>query len=257
MGKATTKFLAFSCPHVPYLDKYALDRLMKAISEHKPDLIVHLGDGHEASAASRFDEESEHSLQEEFAQHDGFLAKIRKQAKPGTRLVFLLGNHDDNILSWGRIDKRVRGLCNFVEWEHELKSGAWQMPLKRYEFHRSGVYRVGPVCFGHGWKHGVTADEHHAILLADPFGLYVGGHTHKPTPVTQCYKTRLTPLPFWYANTGCLRNMNPEYILRKQSNLWGQGCVVGETVNHPGPFGKNRKREWEAETIVFRMSEDM
>jgi len=97
------KFLAFSCTHCPYQDEQAIAWLLKEIEAYKPSVIVHLGDGHEADAASRWDSDKYVELVEEYKEHNQLLADIRKAAPRRAKLWFLEGNHDANILAKGCI----------------------------------------------------------------------------------------------------------------------------------------------------------
>jgi len=248
-GRKTTtkrvKFLAFSCAHVPLLDRDAAELLLMQIADHKPKVIVNLGDGHEADAASKFEhDEYDWDLKDEFKLHNAWLAEIRKAAPRGAKLVFCEGNHDNNIRRKGRLHKGVRTLCDYRDHEPELKR--WE--FYPYRNDRQSVFRLGQVTFGHGWDATLNGDEFQSILLGVPYGLWVGGHTHRPVGVTQAMRTKAVPLPRYYANAGCLCDMDPEYMARNRSHSWGHGCVIGdadpnETVAH--------ERHWSAKTVVW------
>ncbi len=243
----TKSFLAFSCVHCPLQDAEAVDFLLHTIGKLKPDVIVHLGDGHEADSASRWPNEYDWSLSEEFKSHNEFLKSIRK-ASPKSRRIFLPGNHDDNLQSINRIDIRLRNLCDYNEHEPELREH-WEQPINYVYSRRRGVWRLGQVTFCHGYEASASADELQSILLGMPYGLFVGGHTHKPLDVTQAYKTRSIPLPYWYANTGCMRDMKPVWMARKRTHQWGQAITVGKASIVKSP---RMSRQWDAQTIIFK-----
>lgn len=248
------RFVAFSCTHCPLEDPEAVNWLRREIEEIKPTLIVHLGDGHEADSASRWPSEASWSLVDEFEAHNRFLAGIRESA-PDARKIFLPGNHDDNLLALNRIDKKLRGLCDYRKQPvHEPELKHWYQPAQYVFDAKKGVFRVGQVTFGHGYKSDALADETHSILLGVPFGLYVGGHLHRPQAVTQASKSRAVLLPYWYANAGTLRDMwDVDYMSRKDRSRWGQALVTGE-INVTGRV--SLAREWDAETRIFRMYGD-
>lgn len=238
-------FLAFSCPHCPLEDKDAIDWLIEEIGTRQPNVIVHLGDGHEADSASRWPSEYDWPLAEEFKAHNALLQRIR-EAHPKARRVFLEGNHDANLLAVNRIDKKLRSLCDFRDHEPELAN--WEQPASYVYDRYKGVFRLGQVTFGHGYEAGPAADEIQSITLGAPYGLWVGGHTHRPLPVAQAKRTAQIPLPYWYANAGTLRDIwDCDYMTRKRRHLWGQGIVVGETAITKSP---RMSRNWNAETIV-------
>lgn len=251
----STRFLAFSCPHVPFEDAAAIAWLHSKIQEHKPDLLVHLGDGHEADAASKWENEHDtpFTLKDEFDHHNELLKSLRKSAPANCRRVFLPGNHDDNIMAAGRIDKRIRDLCDYRLHESEFRDGNWKIPCEYVYDRKRGTFRIGQVTFSHGFEAGNSSDEMQSILLGVPFGLLVSGHTHRVQHVQRAYKTKQVPLPYWYANPGCMRDMKPEYVKRKRTHQWGQAIVVGEASDLKSP---RVSKEWSAHVEVFRMSDD-
>lgn len=255
-----TSFLAFSCPHVPLHDPEAIDWLEDNIRERSPDVLIHLGDGHEADSASRWPSEYDWCLSDEIEQHNDLLKRLR-MAAPKARRVYLPGNHDDNIVTLNRIDKKLRGLCDYRVLESELASGNWEMPCtyqNGYVRSKQNVFRLGQVSFAHGWEASASADELQACDLGLPWGLFVSGHTHRPTPVTQAHKTKTQPLPFWYANAGTLRDIDEvPYMDRKKRSKWGQAIVVGEAEEWRYNSGYIPTSPlWSAETIVFRMFDE-
>jgi predicted phosphodiesterase len=245
-----TKFLAFSCPHCPLEDRAAVDWMIGRIEDEKPDVIVHLGDGHEADSASKWPAENDWEIRDEWESHNGFLERVRK-AYPKARRVFLPGNHDDNFAQIGRIDNRVRNALHYRD--HEPALAHWEQPAPYVYCRRKGVFRIGQVTFAHGYECGANSDEMQSILLGVPFGLFVSGHTHRPTPlVGRARRSANVPLPYWFANAGCLRDLKPAYMQRKRSHLWGQGVVIGEAMPLKSP---RMSRQWEARVEIFRTSD--
>jgi predicted phosphodiesterase len=244
------KFAAFGCTHCPLQDDEAVAWAVEQVARHKPDVVVHLGDGHEADSASRWPTEYDWSLEDEFDAHNTLLAKFRKAA-PDAQRIMLPGNHDANLSACGRIDKRLRSLADFRK--HEPEMAHWRMPASYVYCRKTGCWRLGEVVFAHGYECGQSSDRDHAIYFANEFGLYVGAHTHRPTPdgaPVQCRMTATRPLRYWYANVGCLRDLKPDYMARKRSELWGQAVVLGSVEVTKSP---RRDRTWEAETRIFRM----
>jgi len=252
LGKKT--FLAFSCPHFPLNDPLACDWLFWQIAERQPDVIVHLGDGHEAASASRWPNENYWSLSHEFETHNEFLKSLREAAPKAIR-VFLPGNHDDNLLSLNRIDRQLRDLCDYRKNEPELEH--WLQPVPYVYDRNRGVFRLGQVTFCHGFEAGVSSDEFQALQLGLPYGLFVSGHTHQPKAVTQAHRTKSISLPYWYANAGCMREMfDVPWMSRRRRAAWGQAIVVGEAEDWRYSTSLMPQSPlWEAETIVFRTFE--
>ncbi len=81
------------------------------IAEYRPDVVVNLGDWHDSDYASRWgDQNDDHDWdsETEFALLAQDAKDIREAASPDARIVFLLGNHDDNGRCPGRVPKKVR-----------------------------------------------------------------------------------------------------------------------------------------------------
>jgi len=251
------KWLAFGCKHAPLTDADAMAWAIERIRELQPDVIVDLGDAFEADSASRWPSEYDFTLDDEYRADNEHRRRIR-EAAPNAKLVFLPGNHDDNILAIGRIDKRMRARCNWQvrqyddrdRWLNEELLTHWQIKAKHLYCRQRGVYRLGQVAFAHGYEHGSNSDEFQAILLGDPFGLTVTAHTHRPMPVTQAQRTKDVPLPYWYANVGCLRDLKPSYVARKRTHRWGQALAHGTAQITKSP---RMSRQWTATVEIFRM----
>lgn len=258
----SVKFLAFGCPHAPLHDLDHIEWLVQQAKQHKPDYLFCLGDLFEADSASRWPSEYDWNLSDEYrAANEEVLKPIRKASPKHTKCILLMGNHDDNLLSIDRLPSKVRGTCDWRRrqyddegnWLNEELLTNWHHKTP-YEYNRAtGVYRLGQVTFAHGYECGQNADETHSILLGHPYGLYVGTHTHKPLSVTQAKRTAAIPLPYWFANTGCSRDMDCDYMRRKRQHLWGQGCVIGDcdptTIRATSPTEKR----WNAETLIRKM----
>lgn len=253
----TQKFLAFSCLHNPLHDKEALEWLYAQIEDFKPDWLISLGDDFEAQAASRFKKIYPWSLSDEFRNFDRIFGRLRTLARrvnADCQLVKLWGNHGDNIQRMDRLDPDIRGLCNPYDHCSELKK--WQTPVRYVADKKIGCFRLGQVTFTHGYEHGVSSDEMQSLKYGIPYGLFVSGHTHRPVPVRRATRTKRVPLPYWYANPGCLRTLCPEYARTFDHSQWGQGAVIGD-------FDSWRYSEslmptkplWNAETLIYRMAE--
>jgi predicted phosphodiesterase len=255
---ATVKFAAVSCTHAPLQDDYAVTWALNEIEEFKPDVLVHLGDLLEASAASKFPKEDDWSLEDEYTQGNVLLSQFAKAAGKKARKVFLPGNHDFNIRSYARLPKDVRSLLDYRK--HMPALAEWEQPVDEYVYDRNrGVFRIGQVTFAHGFAAGVQADKQHALDLGLPYGLYIGGHSHQPRPVEQVRANQTTPLPYWMSNVGTLRDIwttADTWMRRKRRHLWGQAMIVGEVndtwESHTQGLVPSAP-EWDAEVKVFRM----
>lgn len=254
----SVKWAAIGCSHAPLHDPEHIAWACDRIAKHKPDVLIHLGDLHEADSASRWPSEYDWDLVHEFREADKVLRQLRKAAGPKATCVFLPGNHDANLLAMARIPRKVRLCCDWRVPQYDADSKCvndellnhWRLGCAYRYCRTSGVYRIGQVAFAHGYEHGVSGDESQAILLGQPYGLYVSAHTHRPLPVTQAMKTRQIPLPYWYANAGCSREMKPSYVERQRTHQWGQAIVLGDAEALKSP---RASRRWDATVEFFRM----
>ena len=260
MPKGVVRFAAHSCVHAPEHDESAIDWYLGQLEEYKPDVVISLGDDLEADSASRWPSEKHHTLIDEYAADDEIKRRII-EVTPNARHIRLMGNHCANILEHGRINPKLRDLCDWRIPQYsragvQVNANAlkWETVGDYIFCKRRGVFRLGQVTFGHGWLTNTKADAHHSVRLGCPMGLFVGGHLHSPKPVDRVMLTTKIPLDYWYANAGCLRDLDPDYMKRKDAFNWGHGAVFGEADTRCGPSKSLRMtRQWAAETRIKEM----
>jgi len=248
------RFLSLSDIHVPTTDWDALEWAYDQIKEFKPDVVVLNGDLFEADAASRWPSEAEHDLLDEFIEAAMVLEGIRKVAGRGTRLVFLPGNHDANIGAPNRLSKKVRRVTNYKQNKHVAAAlEAWEHDFQYISIPKHCTFSLGQVTFLHGFKSNASSDKAEALQYGNEWGLVVRGHTHRPCEVTRV-RHYSTPINRWYANSGCLVQLDPppDYVARKDTQEWGQAIVRGEAaVDLKSP---RVGRYWDAETVIRRLA---
>jgi len=262
--KNVVRWLAYGCAHAPLHDPDAIDWLCEQVEEFRPDYIISLGDDLEADGASRWPSEEGFDLLDEYAADDEIKRQIMDAGGRRCEYVRCMGNHDHNILDWGRVDPKLRRLCDWRQPQHTLDGAQvnknalkWKLATT-YDFcRRRGVFRLGQVTLGHGWRTGAKADAEHSVLLGAPYGLWVGVHTHRPQHVNQAMMTSKVPIPYWFANAGTMRNLDPNYMTRHDKTMWGQAVVVGDADLRAGPAKSLRvSRQWNAETRVRGLYND-
>tara|TARA_Y100001938_G_scaffold149988_1_gene239069 strand:+ start:6734 stop:7504 length:771 start_codon:yes stop_codon:yes gene_type:complete len=250
-----SKFLAFSCVHVPFHPEDIIKSLQEVIVKEKPTHVICLGDLFDATAVSVHPDEASHTLEEEYYQGAKFLEQVESVCSEHCKLIWMHGNHDDNILypDPRRTDHRLRSL---LDWNRHSQLGKTFRRWRQFPYINSekGIYRLGPVLFAHGFKAGGNSDEIEAIHFNNLMGghahrLIVRGHTHRPVPPTQCMKARGVSLPLWYANAGTLGPLKPVYMRRKDSSNWGHGVVVGEC--NTGDVRRPSKKDWDSQLITL------
>jgi len=249
----TKTFVAFGCSHNPLINKKAEDNLIKVIAETDPDYVICLGDLHEADSASRWPSEYTFTLEDELADVDRFLERIR-YASPRSEHIFIEGNHDANIIALNRVSKKIRGLVDYRRRQYD-KDGLiinhefifhWKC-MGRYIYDPKHVFRLGQVGFIHGFETSNAGIKRQAVTLSHEYGLLIHAHTHRPTEnAERVYMGTSTPLNYWYADTGCLRNLKPPFVERRNTSRWGHGCIRGEVIITKSP---RYRRLWEIENI--------
>ena len=243
-------FVAFSCVHAPLHDPEAIDWLVEQIAARQPDVIVCLGDLHEMAWASSHADVESVDAAEEYEASNRILNSIRL-ASPGSRRVFLPGNHEARLDS-PKIDSRIRKAMHYRCHEPELKEH-WEMPVPKYQMCRHhGCFRLGQVTFHHGVACSASGIKKEATILAREWGLYIHGHMHRPTPEgqpEQIIAGQAWPLNWWRATPGCLRHMAPDWAAKEDKSRWGQGLVAGRAQLLKSP---RARKCWDAESVHFR-----
>lgn len=242
MGKEQ-RVVAISCSHAPFVDWDTIKRAASIARYIKATHIIHLGDLHEADAASVHPGEESHTLEDEYDVASDVLNKLY-HARPNAEHIWILGNHDDNIQCGDprRIPKDLRG---GVHWSKHRVYGPVYERWREIPYVKSSacVYKVGHFRFYHGFDAGLNSDAQEAIQMRNATGcphntLWVRGHTHRPCQPTQVHLTRKIPLPYWYANAGHSGPAKPDYMRRKDTGLWAHGVFAGVTPTHWSSAGK-------------------
>ena len=245
------KFIAFSCTHCPLQDGNAIEWLLGKISKERPDYVIHLGDLHEADSASRWNSDYRFTLEDEWKAANQLLGDIWKAYKPARRIL-LKGNHDDNFQQPDRYPEEIRGALDFTKYGHETNLEHWSKPIE-YKYRRENVFRLGQAAFWHGFGCSKFSGMDEALYAAYPFGVLIGGHTHRPTRTIEPVIVRNQELPYSYANAGCMCLLDPPYMSRNKVVRWGHACVVGEVNITKSP---RYSKQFDARVDILRMAEN-
>jgi len=248
------KIAAISCTHAPFTPPETTRWLLDTLADI-PGIthFGHLGDVFEGAAGSIHANEYSHDLEDEFAHGARLLKDIREVLPEKCNLWVNTGNHDDNLITEDprRVPKPLRSMTNWnehPEFGQEFKRWTW-LP---YSKSKEAIYRVGQVHFWHGFDAGASSCELEGIQMISlggwiPHSLAVRGHTHRPIPPTQAYRTKRIPLPYYYANVGTCGPLNPEWAKRKDTSLWGTAILVVDAI-WDKPSRLNGKC-WEAQLL--------
>lgn len=246
-----TKFLAFGCVHLPIQSEEFRQWRLDKIREVKPDVVINLGDWIDADGASRWENENDWTLQQEYDAL-GADAKDIRDAAPLARLIWVQGNHDANLEQPGRVDKRLRAACN---WRKNTSSAFIANDWKIIPYRHEALYRLGQVTFQHGAQTNVNAERDHSLAYGVPFGLHVSAHTHRPKRITPIELPGRVPVfGMQYCNVGCGADWDQmRYMDRLNKLLWGRAVLVGEcnATQRRAWFGS---QQWSAELLVHSMA---
>jgi predicted phosphodiesterase len=268
MPSEMARFAAISCVHVGPASsdrEQALEWLLGLLEDHQKENgrlthFVLLGDLFDAQAASIHprDDQASWTLDDEYEQGAQYLRSIRERLDKGCKLVWTLGNHDDNIRvsDARRIPWDIRPLCDWNQYPtfgEEFRR--WQqVPYQKPSIHnRKGCYEVGQVIFCHGFDAGANSDELEGLQINYALGghswrLAIRGHTHRPKDVTQGKRSARVLLPFHYANVGTMGPLMPQYMVRKDTSQWGAGLALGEAKI--GRIGRMNGKCWDAQVVI-------
>jgi predicted phosphodiesterase len=252
------RFLALSDIHCPTVDWSAFNKVVHAIDEFNPDLIVLNGDLVEADYTSKHHPDERHK----FGPHEEMdaCAKVMKainEAAPNAHRVWLYGNHDNSMFNYepgrkgGKIIQTLRDSFTLRVVIPGHTKG-WHI-IQKYE--HTVTWRIGQLTFRHGCDASDAGLRQDLYSYCTPHGLHISGHTHRPQQVTQLVQGKALT-PFWFANTGCLMDVSQAYYMdRARKDLWGHAYIVG-TVHAPGlKEGRQQYagKRWEAETRIIRL----
>lgn len=240
--------------HVPHEDLESLAWAIDLIEKWKPKHLIFGGDLIDANAASRWPNEYDHSLEDEYRRGNSVLHSLRMAAPDDCNLIWIFGNHEDNVGRANRVPKDLRSLVEIEKHVDEYRH--WKhVPYSRH--HTKGAYHVGQVYFTHGHETTERKLDTQAIKMAnyEPFSLTVSGHTHRPTlSIKQIMLTSRFGLTNWRADAGChMKFDSAEYMQRLDMTQWGHACVLTESVPIKSP---RKSREWNAEIKVRELAGD-
>jgi len=226
------KFLAFGDTHCPLHDPDAVAWMLGQIVDYKPDVIVHVGDGFEADSASRWPSENDWTFTDELIALDGILKSVREVAPKKARLVFLPGNHDDNLLALHRLDPKVRDLLDWRVRQYDKHDRFlneelfthWERPAQYINCRTRGAWRIGQVTFCHGYECGQSAGDFESLYFGCENGLYIHGHTHRPHGVTQSMRTKIgEAVPLKSPRVGIY--WSAEALIYRLYDEWAEGVA--------------------------------
>lgn len=204
--------------HIPYHNGAALGSALEFVKWFKPQHIFIIGDFLDFYQVSRFvrDPKRKMSIQDDLFEGQELLAKITKLT-PKAKRIFLQGNHEARLKKfiWTTAEE-LSGITSLEVPELlQTKKLGWEYIEQGWtHFHgllvkHGNVVRqnAGYSAFGELTKNGMSG---------------ISGHTHR---LGQTFIRNQAGLYTWI-ESGCLCNLNPEYLEGQIAN-WQHGLTVG------------------------------
>jgi len=190
--------------HDPIVDRIALD----FIHDFKPHIRVAGGDWQTVDQVSKFDNESETTLEDEFAMNAAALASYGITH-------YLEGNHEERLRRIGLVGKRVRSLYDIRKHLHLT-----ERKIKLFPYHpEKGVLKIG----GLKILHGFFANEYMAKKTAMIYGTCVFGHAHR----FQTFQSKQAFYDRVGFSIGMLGQVRPSWVEHRAPLGWAQGFAFG------------------------------
>lgn len=210
------KFIVLSDIHFPYHDSKALKAVYKFLEQHPVDTIILNGDILDFYDVSSFDKDPSriNSLQKEIDMAEKFFSRLRKLS-PNSKIIFVKGNH------CSRLERYLKKHPELYSLEALKLPKLLNLDKYNIEYKDKG-FKLGSLKIIHGdivRKYaGYTARAE--MEKHDCSG--ISGHTHRLC----CFYFRTPERDLMWAESGCLCDLNPEYI---ECPSWTQGFLYGTT----------------------------
>lgn len=218
------RFVVLPDLHAPHTRPDSFEVILDILREHRPTLVIQVGDWLEASAITEHPSEDVHDHVDEFRVAAEQSRRIR-DVVGDVVLVRHEGNHEDRQRN---LNRRVRKV---YEWQRDPVLGPewshWR--TVPYVNGPEGIHRVGPLVTAHGFKTNDRIEAFHLWKLAGqlPGDLIVRGHTHRPFAPERLRVTQSLPLNVWHCNVGTCGPLKPDFVRRADTSEWGGAVLVG------------------------------
>lgn len=207
------KIMVASDIHFPYEDKSAVTAFMKEVGLRKPDVIVLNGDLLDFYKLSKFSKDpTGKNPEEEIEMCKTFLKKLRKEAGKDCKIYYTIGNHSARLRKYildnaPMVAGLMENVFSLLKLEESNTIGCASLLVNDCFLFKHGS-RLGN-------KSGLSAiKELEAHYLSG-----ASGHTHR----LNRYSVRKAGRRFIWLETGCLCDLNPEYMIDPD---WEQGFGI-------------------------------
>lgn len=199
--------------HFPYQDDKAIGAFLSAVKEGKPDIIVLNGDLLDFYKLSRFSKDpSGKNPEEEIEMCKNFLQKLRDTAGRNPRIYYTIGNHESRLRKY--ILDNAPMVASLMDNVFRL------LKLEDYDIVGCGSLTINDTfVFEHGTRLGNKSGLAAIKELEAHYMSGATGHVHRLAK----FSTLKSGKRFIWLETGCLCDLNPEYMLNAD---WEQGFGI-------------------------------
>ncbi|MCM1324123.1 MAG: metallophosphoesterase [Acetobacter sp.] len=202
------KILVASDVHIPFQDDKAVDAFLNACDDLNPDIVVLNGDVMDMFMLSKFTKGEGRNPLEEVMMCREFLQRVRNAA-PNAQIFYVIGNHETRLERY--VLTKAPELASLIEDVFSI--------LKVSDFNIRGCASVtinDTLVFKHGTLLGNKSGLSAIKEMENAYMSGCTGHTHRLCK----YIARKAGRKFFWIETGCLCDMNPEYMVLPN---WQQG----------------------------------
>lgn len=194
--------------HIPFQDDRAVRAFVKHCKEKQPEVVVLNGDVLDMFMLSKFTKGEGRNPLEEITMCQGLFESLRK-AVPNSDIYYVIGNHENRLEKY--VLSKAPELASLIEDVFSI--------IKVEDFKIRGCASVtfnGNFVCKHGTLLGNKSGLSAIKEMENAYMSGATGHTHRLCK----YIARKAGRKFVWIETGCLCDMNPEYMILPN---WQQG----------------------------------
>lgn len=202
--------------HIPFEDKKAVKAFLDACEITQPEVIVLNGDVMDMFMLSKFTKGEGRNPAEEVEETRELLRDLRRRC-PKSDIYYIIGNHETRLERY--VLNKAPELSSLVEDVFSI--------LKVSDFNIRGCSSLtinNNLVFKHGTLLGNKSGLSAIKEMENAYMSGCSGHTHRLCK----YIARKSGRKFFWIETGCLCDLNPEYMVNPN---WQQGFAMVEMVN--------------------------
>ena len=200
--------LVASDVHIPFQDSRAVTSFITYCKEKQPDVIILNGDILDMFLLSRFTKGEGRNPLEEITECRSLLKELRDACKKSA-IYYIIGNHETRLERY--VLTKAPELSSLIEDVFTI--------LKVDEFNVRGCASLtinDKILFKHGTLLGNKSGLSAIKEMENSYMSGCSGHTHRLCK----YIARKAGKKFFWIETGCLCDLNPEYMINPN---WQQG----------------------------------